>query len=150
MAAPARGRAPSPPISISAMPPIWSPSCAISRSRETRLLGTGDGAEVALLLALAQPGLVRAIVAVDVTGALPASLLDVLPEIDHWVDAPGPGQLAQRAAAISTYGLDGVRAMWQGWKQAVRTLITAGGNISLAQAGAIRCRCSSSTAPRTR
>jgi pimeloyl-ACP methyl ester carboxylesterase len=109
------------------------------RITSTRILGTGDGAEVALLLAIAQPGLVRAIVAVDVTGALPASLLDMLPEIDSWVDAPGPGQLAQRAAAISAYGLDGVRAMWQGWKQAVRTLIAAGGNISLAQARAIRC-----------
>src|SRR5689334_18382383 len=106
---------------------------------ETRVLGTGDGAEVALMLALSQPGLVQAIVAIDVTGALPPALLDLLPTIDSWVDGPGPGELAQRTAAISAYGLDGVRAMWQGWKQAVRTIIAAGGNISLAQAGGIRC-----------
>ncbi len=106
---------------------------------ETRIFATGDGAESALLLAIAQPALVRAIVAVDVTGALPASLLELLPHIDSWVDNPGPGQLAQRTAAISAYGLDGIRAMWAGWKEAMRQIIAAGGNISLAEAGAIRC-----------
>ena len=107
--------------------------------KETRVLGTGDGAEVALLLALAQPTLVRAIVAVDVTGALPAALLDVLPDMDRWVDAPGPGELARRAAAIAAYGLEGIRAMWAGWKGAMRAIIAVGGNISLRQAGGIRC-----------
>jgi pimeloyl-ACP methyl ester carboxylesterase len=78
-------------------------------------------------------------VAVDVTGALPESFLPILPQMDSWVDQPGPGQLAQRTAAIGVYGLDGVRAIWAGWKEAVRQIIVAGGNISLAQAGAIRC-----------
>ena len=104
-----------------------------------RVLGTGDGAEVALLLALAHPALVRAVVAVDVTGALPASLLDLLPGIDSWVDNPRPDELAHRQAALSQYGLDGVQAMWRGWKGAMRAIIAAGGNISLAQAGGIRC-----------
>ncbi len=106
---------------------------------ETCIFATGDGAEVALLLAITQPALVHSLVVVDVTGALPASLLDILPQIDSWVDNPGPGQLAQRTGAISAYGLDGTRAMWAGWKAAVRSIIAAGGNISLEQAGAIRC-----------
>jgi len=104
-----------------------------------RILGTGDGAEVALLLALARPALVRAVVAVDVAGALPAALLEQLPALGGWVDAPAPNQLADREAAIRLYGLEGVRAQWAGWKQAVQAIIAAGGNISLAQAGAIRC-----------
>ena len=106
---------------------------------EARVFGTGDGAEAALLLAITHPTLVQAIVAVDVTGALPESFLPILPQMDSWVDQPGPGQLAQRTAAIGVYGLDGVRAIWAGWKEAVRQIIVAGGNISLAQAGAIRC-----------
>lgn len=103
------------------------------------VFATGDGAEVALLLAIARPALIQAMVLVDVTGALPPGLLDLLPGIDNWVDAPGPGQLAQRTEAITTYGLDGVRMMWRGWKEAVSAIIAAGGNISLAEAGAIRC-----------
>jgi pimeloyl-ACP methyl ester carboxylesterase len=106
---------------------------------EARVFGTGDGAEVALLLAITYPDLVRAVVVVDVAGAYTDGLLAILPQIDSWVDNPGPGQLAQRTAAISTYGLDGVRAMWAGWKEAVRAIIAAGGNISLAEAGTIRC-----------
>lgn len=104
-----------------------------------RIFGTGDGAEVALLLAIAEPSRVRAVVVVDVTGAYSENLLDILPQIDSWVDNPGPGQLAQRTAALNSYGLDGVRAMWAGWKGAVQAIVMAGGNISLAEVGAIQC-----------
>ncbi len=106
---------------------------------DARVFGTGDGAEAALLLAITSPALVRAVVAVDVTGAYPETLLDLLPQMGAWVETPGPGQLAHRAAAISAYGLEGTRAIWAGWREAVRQIIVAGGNISLAQAGAIRC-----------
>lgn len=104
-----------------------------------RVIGCGDGAEVALLLAAAAPDLIRAVVAVDVSGAFPDALLAVLPEIGNWADDPQTPNLARRTTAIREYGLEGTQAIWAGWKQAVRRIIAAGGNVSLEQARAIRC-----------
>jgi pimeloyl-ACP methyl ester carboxylesterase len=103
------------------------------------VMGVADGAEVALLLAIRQPARVRAAVAVSVTGALHKSLLDLLPTLDTWDTLPDPGDTSLRAAAIREYGLDGARTIWHGWAGAVRGLIAAGGNISMAEADQITC-----------
>ncbi|HEX6606405.1 MAG TPA: alpha/beta fold hydrolase [Chloroflexia bacterium] len=103
------------------------------------VMGVADGAEIALLLPIRHPELVRAVVAVSVTGALHPSLLDVLPTLDTWDTAPAPDDTSPRADAIREYGLDGARAIWRGWAGAVRDRIAAGGNISMAEAGRITC-----------
>jgi pimeloyl-ACP methyl ester carboxylesterase len=103
------------------------------------VMGVADGAEIALLLAIRRPALVRAVVAVSVTGALHPSLLDVLPTLDTWDTPPAPDDTSPRAEAIRDYGLDGARAIWRGWAGAVRDRIAAGGNISMAEAGRISC-----------
>lgn len=103
------------------------------------VVGFGDGGEVALLLAIAAPEQVSAVVAVDVTGAFSPALLDVLPSMGNWSEGGNTANLARRQEVIREYGLDGALAIWRDWKAAVRAIIAAGGNISLAQAGAIRC-----------
>lgn len=109
------------------------------RLADVRVIGSGDGAEVALLLAAAAPDLIRAVVAVDVSGAFPDALLAILPEIGNWADDPQTPNLARRTTAIREYGLEGTQAIWAGWKQAVRQIIASGGNVSLEQARTIRC-----------
>jgi valacyclovir hydrolase len=109
------------------------------RLTDVRVIGNGDGAEVALLLAAAAPELIGAVIAVDVSGAFPQALLEILPEIGNWVDDPQTPNLARRTTAIREYGLEGTQAIWAGWKQAVRQIIAAGGNVSLEQARTIRC-----------
>ena len=103
------------------------------------VMGVADGAEVALLLAIRHPALVRAVVAVSVTGALHKSLLDVLPTLDTWDALPAPDDTSLRAEAIREYGLDGARTIWRRWAGAVRGMIAEGGNISMAEAGRITC-----------
>ena len=109
------------------------------RLTDVRVIGSGDGAEVALLLAAAAPELIGAVIAIDVSGAFPQALLEILPEIGNWVDDPQTPNLARRTTAIREYGLEGTQAIWAGWKQAVRQIIAAGGNVSLEQARTIRC-----------
>ena len=104
-----------------------------------RVIGAGDGGEVALLLAIQAPGLVRSVVAIDVTGAFPQALLAVLPRIGAWANDPNTVMLARRSNAIREYGVEGMQGIWAGWKAAVRAIIAAGGDISLRQAGQIAC-----------
>src|SRR4051812_38903052 len=51
-----------------------------------RVLGNGDGAEVALLLALTVPERIRAIVALSVTGAFPPQIAEMLPQLGTWIN----------------------------------------------------------------
>ena len=104
-----------------------------------RVLGFGDGAEVALLLALAAPERVRALIAVDVSGTFPPALLDVLPTFGDWASDGLSETPSLRNEAFHEYGRAGTLAMWNEWKAAVRAIIAAGGDISLSQAGHIAC-----------
>ncbi len=104
-----------------------------------RVLGFGDGAEVALLLALAVPERVRAMIAVDVSGAFAPSLLEVLPTFGDWATAGSSDTPTLRNEAFQEYGRAATLAMWAEWKAAVRAMIAAGGDISLSQAERIAC-----------
>ncbi len=104
-----------------------------------RVIGFGDGAEVALLLALAAPERIHAVLAVDVSGAFTPDLLDVLPRLGAWAETGSTNNLPRRVEAFQEYGREGTVAIWRAWRAAVRAIIMAGGNISLAQGGDIRC-----------
>ncbi|MDQ2808833.1 MAG: alpha/beta hydrolase [Chloroflexota bacterium] len=104
-----------------------------------RVLGFGDGAEAALLLALAAPDRIRAVIAVDVSGAFTPALLEVLPTLGNWAAPDSRDGLVMRAEAYRDYGSAGTVAIWAGWKAAVRAIVAAGGDISLSQAGRIAC-----------
>ncbi|HUS17048.1 MAG TPA: alpha/beta hydrolase [Chloroflexia bacterium] len=105
---------------------------------DVRVVGAGDGAEVALLLAIRHPHLVRSIVAVDVSGAFAPGLLELLPHIANWEDpSANPEDMAHRNRVVREYGLETTLETWRQWKVAVRAILEHGGNISLAQAGAI-------------
>ncbi len=104
-----------------------------------RVLGFGDGAEAALLLALAAPERIRAVIGVDVSGAFTPLLLDVLPTLGNWAAPDSNEGVLMRAEAYRDYGPAGTVAIWDGWKTAVRAVVAAGGDISLSQAGRIAC-----------
>ncbi|HUS16956.1 MAG TPA: alpha/beta hydrolase [Chloroflexia bacterium] len=107
--------------------------------RDVRVFGVGDGAEAALLMAVRHPALVRAVVAVDATGSFGPELLNVLPQLGTWADEASTDNLSRRNEVFREYGEAATLAMWQGWKAAIRGIVAAGGNISLKQAGSIRC-----------
>jgi valacyclovir hydrolase len=104
-----------------------------------RVLGNGDGAEVALLLALTAPERIRAVVGLSVTGAFPPQMRDVLPGLGAWIDELNPEDRIWRSEMIREYGREGLQAIWNGWTAAIEAMLAQGGNISLAQAGNIGC-----------
>ena len=104
-----------------------------------RVLGFGDGAEVALLLALAAPERVRALIAVDVSGAFSPALLDILPRLGAWSETGSTDNLPRRVEAFRDYGQAGVATMWREWRAAVGAIIAAGGDISLSQGARLAC-----------
>jgi valacyclovir hydrolase len=104
-----------------------------------RIFGVADGGEVALLLALDHPDLVRAVVALSVTGAFPPGLLDILPRIGSWVTDHDTEDVRRRSEVLREYGLEETQAMYASWKEAVRAIFAAGGDISLARAATITC-----------
>jgi valacyclovir hydrolase len=104
-----------------------------------RIFGVADGGETALLLALDHPDLVRAVVALSVTGAFPPGLLDILPRIGGWVTDPDTEDVRRRSEVVREYGLEETQAMYASWKEAVRAIFAAGGDISLSRAAIIAC-----------
>ncbi len=104
-----------------------------------RVLGFGDGAEVALLLALAAPERIRALIAVDVSGAFSSALLDVLPRLGAWAETGSTDNLPRRVEAFRDYGQAGVIAIWREWRAAVQAIIAAGGDISLSRGADLAC-----------
>ncbi|MDQ2808832.1 MAG: alpha/beta hydrolase [Chloroflexota bacterium] len=104
-----------------------------------RIIGFGDGAEVALLLALAAPERVRAVLAVDVSGAFTADLLDILPRLGVWSETGSTNNLPRRVEAFRDYGQAGTAAMWREWRAAVAAIIAAGGDISRSRGAEITC-----------
>jgi valacyclovir hydrolase len=106
---------------------------------EVRVLGFGDGAEVALLLALDYPERIRSLVVLDVTGAFSPAMLEALPQLGNWAATGSTNGMARRIEAFREYGQEGTQAIWESWKTAVRTIIARGGDISLSRAGGITC-----------
>ena len=105
----------------------------------THLMGFSDGGEDALLMAALQPESARSIVTWGAAGHLiePPGMLDAFYDL---VDNPKP-QLAEFADYLkASYGEANARIMTQTEAAALRTIIQAGGDISLSRAGKIGCQ----------
>lgn len=101
--------------------------------------GFSDGGEVALLLAVHYPGMVRSIVEWGAAGTLGTG--DVAPVLDaiyNVVDDPIAGLRGWSDYIKQQYGEDAGRATLQSWTNASKAILARGGDISLSRAHEIR------------
>jgi valacyclovir hydrolase len=102
------------------------------------LAGFSDGGEVAVLMAELRPGLALSLFTWCAAGKIETTP-DELTSLENAVDQPADG-LATLAAYLATaYGADTARIMTRSWAQAMRDLVTAGGDISRNSAHLITC-----------
>jgi pimeloyl-ACP methyl ester carboxylesterase len=101
--------------------------------------GFSDGAEVALWMAILDPPRIASLLAWGVAGALDAAALPEIAAIGRLVDAPLPRWRDWRATLCRTYGREGAHLLTSRWAATLQAIIAAGGEISLARAGEIRC-----------
>lgn len=98
--------------------------------------GFSDGGEIALVMAIRNPGAVRSVAAWGAAG-----VIDVAPELidafEHLIDAPGEGLQGFADHLKSVYGEASARAMCQNVAVAWRAIAAAGGDISRAGAPSI-------------
>ena len=106
---------------------------------QVHLGGFSDGAEVALWIAILDPQRIRSLLAWGVAGALEAAALPEIAAIGRLVDAPPAAWRAWCAALCRTYGREGAHLLTTRWAATLQAIIAAGGEISLARAGEIRC-----------
>lgn len=114
----------------------WLAALGLDR---VHLGGFSDGAEVALWMAILDPQRIRSVLAWGVAGALDAVALPEIAAIGRLVDAPLPAWRDWRAALCRAYGREGARLLTTRWAATMQAIISAGGEISLARAGEIRC-----------
>ena len=102
------------------------------------LAGFSDGGEEAVLMAEQRPGLALSLFTWGAAGKIEATP-DELAAIETVIDQPTDG-LAPLAAYLATaYGADNARIMTRSWAQAMRDLVSAGGDISRSSACLITC-----------
>jgi valacyclovir hydrolase len=102
------------------------------------LVGFSDGGEEAVLMAALRPGLALSLFTWGAAGKVEITP-DELTSIESVVDQPADG-LAPLAAYLATaYGPDSARIMTRSWAQAMRDLVSAGGDISRSSAHLITC-----------
>jgi pimeloyl-ACP methyl ester carboxylesterase len=101
--------------------------------------GFSDGAELALWMAILDPQRIRSVLAWGVAGALDAAALPEIAAIGRLVDAPPLAWRDWRAALCRTYGREGAHLLTTRWAATLQAIIAAGGEISLARVGEIRC-----------
>jgi valacyclovir hydrolase len=102
------------------------------------LAGFSDGGEVAVLMAGIRPGLALSLFTWGAAGRIEATA-DELISLEHAVDQPADGLVPLAAYLAAAYGADTARIMTRSWAQAMRDLITAGGDISRKSAPQITC-----------
>lgn len=102
------------------------------------VLGYSDGAESAVLLAEERPDLARSVVVWGVTGVfdqeIERSARGFLPVEDWATRRP-----EWRQEIINLHGLESLAPIIEGWSAAILAILAAGGDVSLARAGSIRC-----------
>jgi valacyclovir hydrolase len=102
------------------------------------VLGFSDGAEVALLMAAMRPELVRGVISWGVAGVIVPAMIEAVQDwlpVEQW----GPTREAWRQEIIVWHGEGQLKPMVEGWIQAARAILAAGGNICLVEAAQIRC-----------
>lgn len=102
------------------------------------VVGFSDGGEIALLLAEMAPDKTRSVVTWGAAGKLvaPPEMLEAFYNV---VDDPIPPLEGLSQYLSATYGAANARAMTRSVATALKTIIEAGGDISLSRAGQIRC-----------
>jgi valacyclovir hydrolase len=102
--------------------------------------GFSDGGEVALLMAVLYPDLVRSLVVWGAAGTLGEG--DIAPMLDamyNLFDDPIEDLQGWRNYIEEQYGEEAGRATLQSWATASKTILARGGDISLSRAHEIRC-----------
>jgi valacyclovir hydrolase len=109
------------------------------------LAGFSDGGEEALLLAQRRPGLALSIFTWGAAGRIPEPAPGEFEALATAADEPdgepaADGEFAGLASYLAAaYGVEGARIMLRSWAQAMAGIVAAGGDISWAGAGTIRC-----------
>lgn len=103
------------------------------------LLGFSDGGEVALLMAAQSPQRVRSVAAWGAAGQLNDPDGHMRAAMMQMMDGGIPAMEPFREYLVAMYGEENARAMVRNFVAALTAMIEAGGDISLSQAGSIRC-----------
>jgi valacyclovir hydrolase len=102
--------------------------------------GFSDGGEVALLMAVHFPDMVRSLIEWGAAGTLPtgdaALMLDA---VYHVVDSPMDELRGWSDYIKQQYGEEAGRANLQSWATACKAIVARGGDISLSRAHEVRC-----------
>jgi valacyclovir hydrolase len=98
---------------------------------QVHLVGYSDGGEIAILLPIIRPDLVRSVAAWGAVGYYPDDLRPVVQS--YWPAT----WVSEEIRAL--HGADLINGMVLGWIKAVKQIIDSGGNISLNEAHTIAC-----------
>ncbi|MDQ3707534.1 MAG: alpha/beta hydrolase [Chloroflexota bacterium] len=107
---------------------------------KAHVAGFSDGGEVALLMAVRHPDLVRSLIVWGAAGTLGAG--DIAPTLDaiyNMVDDPTEDLQGWSDYIKQQYGEEPGRATMQSWSAASKAILERGGDISLSRAHEIRC-----------
>jgi valacyclovir hydrolase len=108
--------------------------------KKAHVAGFSDGGEVALLLAVHYPDMVRSLIEWGAAGTLGAGdVVQVLDAIYNVVDDPIAGLRGWSDYIKQQYGEVAGRATTQSWADASKAILASGGDISLSRAHEIRC-----------
>ena len=107
-------------------------------ANHARAVGFSDGGEYELLMATMKPDAIRALATWGAAGSLGthAEMADMMTTV---VDSPIPPMEGFSQYLKTTYGEDNARIMTQSAGKSFRSIIEAGGDISLSRAGSISC-----------
>jgi valacyclovir hydrolase len=99
--------------------------------RDAHIVGFSDGGEVALLLPILRPHLVRSVAAWGAVGFFPPELRAIVQQKwpPTWVDD----------SLRALHGPEHIERMVLGWVTAMKQIIDSGGDISLSRADAVTC-----------
>lgn len=102
--------------------------------------GFSDGGEVALLMAVRYPGMVRSLVEWGAAGTLgTGEVAPLFDAIHNLVDSPTDELRGWSDYIKQQYGEEAGRATLQSWAEACKAILDMGGDISLSHAHQIRC-----------
>lgn len=107
---------------------------------QAHVAGFSDGGEVALLMAVHYPEIVRSVVEWGAAGTLgTGEVAPTLEAIYNLIDAPTDELRGWSDYLKQNYGEDVARATMQSWVEACKAILARGGDISLSRAREIRC-----------
>ncbi|HEX8599468.1 MAG TPA: alpha/beta hydrolase [Chloroflexia bacterium] len=107
---------------------------------KAHVAGFSDGGEVALLMAVHYPDLVRSLIVWGAAGTLgTGDIAPVLDAIHNMIDDPIEDLQGWSDYTKQQYGEEAGRATMQSWSKASKAILARGGDISLSRAHEIRC-----------